>query len=173
MRGTLDPHTDPLRDLLECPMGENPGGRKPETQIIQSCFVNKTYHTSYRIHRMHWLLCLINIVWPFFTEDLRVSMNYSRMEQPPHLVPAGRRLEWAPCCHQRSWPWCLGSTRWPPCPLDGGHPDSCLWPTEWHTYHTGSRSQLAGSLCSVGNPVRKTKKEWKLIQWKSKYNIWI
>lgn len=31
MRGTLEPHTDPLRDLLECPMGENPGGRKPET----------------------------------------------------------------------------------------------------------------------------------------------
>lgn len=29
MRGTLEPQTDPLLDLLEFPMGENPGGRKP------------------------------------------------------------------------------------------------------------------------------------------------
>lgn len=53
MRGTLDPHTDPLRDLLECPMGENPGGRKPETQNHPIMFCNKTQSTSYKIHKMH------------------------------------------------------------------------------------------------------------------------
>lgn len=54
MRGTLEPQTDPLLDLLEFPMGENPGGRKPnykknqKPQFLKISFFSA--HTSTYIY---------------------------------------------------------------------------------------------------------------------------
>ena len=53
MRGTLEPQTDPLLDLLEFPMGENPGGRKPnykknkKNPIFKNIFFFCTYQYIY------------------------------------------------------------------------------------------------------------------------------
>lgn len=52
MRGTLEPQTDPLLDLLEFPMGENPGGRKPNYKKTQKLpiFKNIIFFLQIPVH---------------------------------------------------------------------------------------------------------------------------
>lgn len=50
MRGTLEPQTDPLLDLLEFPMGENPGGRKPNYNQKNQIFKNIIFCTYQYIY---------------------------------------------------------------------------------------------------------------------------